>query len=181
MVSRSTSSRRRSPKAPTRRSPSYLARSKRRSTARWTLIAPVLYLLVVLGNLALTEWSRVPVGFVLSALALVLGVVAGFAEELVCRGVLLVGLRGKLGEVWAWLISCLLFGVMHRINIVLGQAVGSRALPCNTAETLCILRRMTGSLVPAMRGDSANRRRSRGRLMDTRRGLLAEYGGDLAR
>lgn len=143
-------------------------RDTHRSTARWTLIAPVLYLLVVLGNLALTEWSRVPVGFVLSAL--VLGVVAGFAEELVCRGVLLVGLRGQLGEVWAWLISCLLFGVMHRINIVLGQAVGSRALPCNTAETICILRRVTGSLVPAMRGDPANRRRSRGRLVDTRCG-----------
>jgi hypothetical protein len=40
--------------------------------------------------------------------ALFLAVLAlGFAEGLVCRGVLLVGLRGTFREVGAWALSCL--------------------------------------------------------------------------
>ena len=44
----------------------------RRSPDRWTLIAPALYLIVVVGNLAFTDWSRVPVLFVLSAATMTL-------------------------------------------------------------------------------------------------------------
>ena len=60
-------------------------------------IAPALFLLMVLGNFATTDWGNIAAGFLLVALAL--GVLVGFAEEIVCRGVLLVGLRGTFKEV----------------------------------------------------------------------------------
>ena len=115
-------------------------------------MAPVLYLLVILGLLATSRWDRLGVDFLVAALAL--GLVVGFAEELVCRGVLLVGLRGSLREMWVWLLTCSLFGLMHGINILLGAPTVETAQQVLSAlmqgSALYVLRRVTGSLVWAM-------------------------------
>ncbi|WP_402462897.1 CPBP family intramembrane glutamic endopeptidase [Isoptericola aurantiacus] len=123
-----------------------------RSRARWTLLAPLLYLAIAIGNAVATDWSALSVGFVLSAV--VLGVVVGFGEEITCRGLLLVGLRGSTREVFVWLLTCVLFGLMHGLNIVLGAAVGDTVqqvvLAAMQGSAFYVLRRVTGSLVWAM-------------------------------
>lgn len=88
---------------------------RRRSGAGWALIAPGLYMLVALGSLAATRWDRLSADYLLAAAGLALAV--GFAEEFVCWGVLLVGLRGSMRELLVWLLTCTLFGAMH-VNAV---------------------------------------------------------------
>ncbi|MFC4613116.1 CPBP family intramembrane glutamic endopeptidase [Cellulomonas algicola] len=127
-------------------------RERRTTRAKWTIIAPALLLVAVIGNLAGTRWSAVSLDFVVAALAL--GVFVGFTEELTTRGVLLVGLRGSTAEVWVALVSSLCFGLMHGINIVLGQSVADTIPQIGQAFlqglTFYIVRRVTGSLVGAM-------------------------------
>lgn len=127
-------------------------RERRTTRARWTIIAPALLVVGVIGNLLNTTWSAVSLDFVLAALAL--GVFVGFTEELTTRGVLLVGLRGSTAEVWVALVSSLCFGLMHGINIFLGQSVADTVPQIGQAFlqglTFYILRRVTGSLIGAM-------------------------------
>lgn len=118
----------------------------------WTLIAPGVFLLIALGNFAFTDWGNISAGFIL--VAFVLGVFVGFAEEIVCRGMLLVGLRGTFQEVAVWALTCVLFGLMHGVNIFLGAAAGPTAIQVLSAamqgSAFYILRRYYGSLVWAM-------------------------------
>jgi membrane protease YdiL (CAAX protease family) len=72
-------------------------RDQYRTKVGWALIAPVIYLVIVLTNLGTTDWGGVTAGFLLVAVAL--GILVGFAEEFVCRGLVLVGLRGTFHEV----------------------------------------------------------------------------------
>ena len=78
----------------------------------------------------------------------------GFAEEFVCRGMLLVGLRGSLREVAVWASTSLLFGLMHGLNIFLGAPVADTATQLAVAavqgSAFYILRRYFGTLVWAM-------------------------------
>lgn len=127
-------------------------RDEHRTRVTWTLIAPVIYLVIVVGTFAGTDWSRVSAGFLL--VALVLGILVGFAEEFVCRGMLLVGLRGTFHEVTVWALTCVLFGIMHGVNIFLGAPVTSTVLQVVMAgvqgSAFYILRRYSGTLVWAM-------------------------------
>ena len=49
----------------------------------------------------------------------------GFSEEMLTRGTGLVGLRGGFGEAAAWFFSCLIFGLIHALNVFFGQAIGT--------------------------------------------------------
>ena len=123
-----------------------------RVRAWWMLIAPVLVVVAIGGNLAFTDWGNVGAAFILAALALAIAV--GFAEEFVCRGMLLVGLRGSFREVVAWALSCVFFGLMHTANILLGApasgTVGQIISSALAGSTYYLLRRYFGSLIPAM-------------------------------
>ncbi|MGB7364273.1 MAG: CPBP family intramembrane glutamic endopeptidase [Rhodococcus sp. (in: high G+C Gram-positive bacteria)] len=127
-------------------------RDVHRAGPTWTLAAPGLYLIIALGTLLTTDWESVGLDFVAAALAV--GILVGFAEEFVCRGMLVVGLRGSFREVWVWALSCVFFGLMHGINIVLGAPVGDTAGQIVRAavmgSALYLLRRVTGRLVWAM-------------------------------
>jgi membrane protease YdiL (CAAX protease family) len=127
-------------------------RDRHRTRVPWTLVAPVLYLVIALGTFAGTSWGNVSGGFLLVALAL--GVLVGFAEEFVCRGMLLVGLRGTFREVAVWAVTSLLFGLMHGVNIFLGAPVADTvtqvAVAAVQGSAFYILRRYFGTLVWAM-------------------------------
>lgn len=124
---------------------------RRRAEHRWPIVAPMLMAVLVLVNLAVTDWSAYDLGFFGASLALLL---VGFTEELTTRGLLLTGLRAGLSEGWVWFLSTLAFGVMHYANVLGGQAFGPTSLQVLNAflfgTTLYILRRVTGSLVWAM-------------------------------
>lgn len=127
-------------------------RDQHRTRVGWALLAPALFLLIAAGNLGFTDWAKLNLGFLAAALAM--GLFVGFAEEFVCRGMLLVGLRGQLPEVGAWALTCAMFGLMHGINIFLGAPVGSTAAQVVLAgmqgSAFYVLRRHFGSLVWAM-------------------------------
>lgn len=127
-------------------------RDQHRVVIRWTLIGPAIYLIIALSNVATTDWGNISAGFLLAAVSL--GVLVGFAEEFVCRGMLLVGLRGTAREVVAWALSCVLFGVMHGANVFLGAAVGETVSQVLVAgaqgSAFYILRRVSGWLGWAM-------------------------------
>lgn len=125
---------------------------KQRAHHTWPVIAPVLLLVVAIASLIATDWAKIGIDFLLAALAL--GVLVGFNEEFVTRGLVIVGLRGRFAEVWVWLISSALFGLMHGVNFILGQPVGPTVQQMGIAFAagtgFYILRRVTGSLVWAM-------------------------------
>jgi hypothetical protein len=127
-------------------------RDQHRIRAWWMLIPGALGLTAALANFGATDWGNVTADFLLATL--VLAVAVGFAEEFVCRGMLLVGLRGSYREVASWALSCLLFGVMHTVNIFLGAPVGGTVGQIISAgmagSTFYLLRRYFGSLIPAM-------------------------------
>lgn len=123
-----------------------------RSPRRWTAIAPVLLLVVVLGNLFSVDWSALTGSYLAAALAI--GVLVGFGEEIATRGALLVGLRGRFGEVLVWITTCVLFGAMHGLNLLFGAPLSGTVVQVVTAamhgSVLYIARRVTGSLAWAM-------------------------------
>lgn len=116
---------------------------------RWLLVLPVLFVATALGPLLTVDLDRVPSGYWVALAFGCLGV--GLAEELLCRGVLLVGFRGSFGEVGAWLAATTLFALLHAINALFGQSVGTTAfqlLATFLAGTaFYVMRRISGGLV----------------------------------
>jgi len=86
---------------------------------RWLLVVPILVFVATLlgidyGNLgnmgaAMILWLAIGTALV------------GFSEEITYRGLALVGFRGGYGEVKVWLFTSLLFGLLHGVNLILGQ------------------------------------------------------------
>lgn len=78
----------------------------------------------------------------------------GFGEEMLTRGTGLVGLRGGFREPMAWFFSCLLFGLVHALNVFFGQSFGSTvqqiAMAFVAGSVLYITRRVAGTLILCM-------------------------------
>ena len=78
----------------------------------------------------------------------------GFSEELLTRGTGLVGLRGGFGEALSWFFSCLIFGLLHALNLAFGQSLGSTVQQIVFAflagSVFYITRRVSGTLVICM-------------------------------
>ena len=120
-----------------------------RTPLRWTSVTIVLIAVVCAARLPLVDWSALPVRYFV---LLTLGVLfVGVFEELLTRGVLLVGLRRRLPEFGVWIASCVLFGLLHLLNILAGAAVGATLLQVGFAasfgSTLYLARRLTGNLL----------------------------------
>jgi membrane protease YdiL (CAAX protease family) len=119
---------------------------------RWFLLLPVAVLLIPVLNL-LTEDipDRGAQFFLILGLAMLL---VGFSEELLTRGLLLTGLRSSVTEVQVWLFTSLTFGLIHGINLVFGQDLGSTLIQVASATTLgstfYAIRRVTGFLPVCM-------------------------------
>ena len=124
---------------------------RHRATHKWPIVAPAIMVVALLANLAATDWGSYDGAFFAASLVLLL---VGFTEELTTRGLLLVGLRRRLAEVWVWLLTSALFGLMHLINAASGQPIGPTlqqvAFAFGAGTIFYVLRRVTGSLVWAM-------------------------------
>jgi membrane protease YdiL (CAAX protease family) len=119
---------------------------------RWLLLIPAIYVVAALGGLLSVDFANVEGKYVLYlAIATLL---VGFSEEMLCRGLGLVGLRGSLPEVWVWFSSCLIFGAIHTLNIAFGAEVGITVAQIGLAflagTVFYVLRRNTGALIWAM-------------------------------
>lgn len=123
-----------------------------RSHHKWPIFVPILMFVGVILNLVNTDWSQFDTSFLLSLLAL--GVLVGFCEELMARGLVLTAFRARLHEGWVWFLTSALFGLMHVVNAILGAPLGASlsqaGLAFASGTAFYILRRVTGSLLWAM-------------------------------
>ena len=123
------------------------------SSALWTCIVPVLLAVAAVGTVLSIDW-RSPKARVLPLIAV--GVLfVGFAEELVTRGILVVGLREGGVPEWAVIVvSAVLFGLLHGINGFFGQSWRITALQVVIATLMGVAffatRMTTGTLLVAM-------------------------------
>ncbi|MFJ3393610.1 CPBP family intramembrane glutamic endopeptidase [Leifsonia aquatica] len=125
---------------------------RKRSHHKWPIFVPIVMLLVALANIFTTDWSKFDASFIFALVAL--GVLVGFNEELMTRGLVLTAFRSRLHEGWAWFLSGALFGLMHLVNAALGAPLGGTLLQVLMAfasgTAFYIVRRVTGSLIWAM-------------------------------
>lgn len=92
--------------------------------SRMLWVPVVIFVVGVVVHFAVADWNGLSAGLLLAILAA--GVMVGFAEETLFRGILLRGLRTNLRpEAWVMLISSLLFGLFHLTNILNGSPVGT--------------------------------------------------------
>jgi membrane protease YdiL (CAAX protease family) len=120
---------------------------------KWLWAVPVLMFLPGLGSLlgGVGPADR-SAGYLLA-----LGVgtlLVGFGEEMLTRGTGLVGLRGGFGEVGSWFSSCLIFGLVHALNLFYGQALGPTVQQIGIAfiagSVLYVTRHVAGTLIVCM-------------------------------
>ncbi len=124
---------------------------RQRAKHAWPIIAPAVMALALIINLVSTDWSSYDGGFFAASIVLLL---VGFTEEMVTRGLLIVGLRSRLAEGWVWFLSSAAFGVMHLTNAFTGQPLAPTLQQVGFAflggTVFYILRRVTGTLIWAM-------------------------------
>lgn len=125
---------------------------RRRSHHKWPIFVPIIMFAAAIANLFTTDWSQFDASFLLSLVAL--GVLVGFSEELMARGLVLTAFRAQLTEGWVWFLSSALFGLMHVANAILGapplSSLAQAGLAFASGTAFYILRRVTGSLIWAM-------------------------------
>ena len=119
---------------------------------RWLLAVPILVFIATLlgidyGNLgdmgaAMILWLAIGTALV------------GFSEEITYRGLALVGFRGGYSEVKVWLFTSLLFGLLHGVNLILGQGAVLTVRQVFFAFVLgsvfYAIRRISGTIVVVM-------------------------------
>ena len=119
---------------------------------RWLLAVPILVFVAALlgidyGNLgdmgaAMILWLAIGTALV------------GFSEEIAYRGLAVVGFRGGYGEVRVWLFTSLLFGLLHGVNVILGQGavltVRQVVFAFVLGSVFYAIRRISGTIVVAM-------------------------------
>jgi membrane protease YdiL (CAAX protease family) len=85
---------------------------------------------------------------------IVASILVGFSEELTFRGLNIVSLRGAVTEKQVWVISSVLFGLLHLPNIVLGAPVAGSVIQVVLAAIggtmFYVVRRATGTIFAAM-------------------------------
>lgn len=125
---------------------------RKRSHHTWPIVAPAIMFVGAVINLFITDWSQFDASFLLSLVAL--GILVGFSEELMARGLVLTAFRSRLSEGWVWFLSSALFGLMHLVNALLGapflSSLAQAGLAFASGTAFYILRRVTGSLIWAM-------------------------------
>jgi len=113
------------------------------------LIASAFILLV----LSTTNWSAIAMPHLLVLIGA--GLLVGFNEEALTRGILVVGFRaGGHGEAWVWFTTSLLFGLLHLPNALFGLPLFAAVLQVGFAFVMgsgfYVLRRLSGTLAVPM-------------------------------
>ena len=126
---------------------------RRVALPKWLWLIPVLALLGPVLDIWRSDHRSEFTGahwfWIITGFALV-----GYSEELVTRGLLLVGARTAMVEEWAATVCAVLFGLMHGSNLLFGQDAKTTlaqvvsTIPMGVLLYLC--RRISGTLVVPM-------------------------------
>ncbi|WP_104089932.1 CPBP family intramembrane glutamic endopeptidase [Arthrobacter sp. GMC3] len=117
---------------------------------RWMWIAVVVVLLFNLLRFASLDYAKA--GFTVVALWIVIGLMIGFAEEVLTRG-LVVNIMRKAGhrEIVVALVSAGIFALLHSVNLLSGQALLPTLIQLGYTFAFGILMylalRVTGNLI----------------------------------
>jgi len=115
-------------------------------------IAMAVWCVAIVVRLVGVRWGEVPAGLLAAVVAS--GVLVGFAEELLFRGVLLRGLRaGGRSEARAAIWTALCFGLFHLPNVFMGMGLPGLLqvfLAAASGSVLYAFRRHFGVIGPAM-------------------------------
>lgn len=119
--------------------------------AMWLVMAVMLGFILI--NVVNINWSAVIGTHLLFLIAA--GVLVGFNEEALTRGILVVGWRGSTSnEVWIWFWTVFLFGIMHLPNGFFGAGFVASSLQVGFAflagSGFYLLRRVSGTLLIPM-------------------------------
>lgn len=119
----------------------------------WAYIPPLLVVTGAVLGFTQVTWGDLDMSFLLAVVAGTLFV--GFSEELLTRGLLLHAARHRFSsEFQVALLTGVVFGLIHGVNIVTGQALGPTLQQVfgafMTGTALYFVRRVTGTLVAAM-------------------------------
>jgi len=120
----------------------------------WMWLIPGLLVVGAALNLVATEWGEID-GVGTYALWLAIGtLLVGFSEELLTRGLAIVGARGSMHEKWVWAFSGAIFALIHVPNVLFGQSVASTVQQVVFAFavglTYYVTRRISGTLIVTM-------------------------------
>ena len=120
---------------------------------RFLWVPVAIFVVGIVVHFAIADWANTPTDLVLAIVAA--GVLVGFAEETLFRGIILRSLRSDLRpESWVMLISSVWFGFFHLTNLVVGSPVGGVLFQCVQASAagvvLYLVRRARGLLVVGM-------------------------------
>ena len=126
----------------------------RKVGSKWMWSIPVLLFLGAIANLATTKWGEIDgVGSYAAWLAIG-ALLIGFSEELLTRGLAIVGGRGSMHEKWVWVFSGTIFGLLHVPNAFFGQSAGATAQQVVFAFAVGLMyyvtRRLAGTLIVTM-------------------------------
>jgi len=124
---------------------------EQRKLGRGVLTIPILAVAVAVLNLVLGDFSTVTPVMIFVMIGCFL--IVGFNEEMVNRGLLIVGLRSRLGETGVWLVSTAMFAVFHLPNVFYGVGEFTLFQVCvalGMGSVFYLTRRATGSLVFSM-------------------------------
>jgi uncharacterized protein len=113
----------------------------------------VIWVVGIAAHLAIADWAEAPTDLLLAIVAA--GVLVGFTEETLFRGIILRSLRTNLRpEAWVMLISSVWFGFFHLTNLLVGSPAGGVLFQCLQASVagvvLYLFRRVRGLLVVGM-------------------------------
>lgn len=115
-------------------------------------VAMVVFVTAVVLRFAGAGWAQIPLDLLLAVLAL--GVLVGYVEEILFRGIFLRAMReGGRTEARAALWTAVAFGLFHLPNVFLGQGwlgLVQVVLATFTGATLYAFRRQSAFILPAM-------------------------------
>jgi len=108
---------------------------------------------MIFMGLSSTNWSNIAASHLM--LLVVAGILVGFNEEALCRGIVVLGIReGGRSEAFVLVLSSLLFGMIHLPNALIGLPLGGAAIQVVFAAMMgagfYVIRRTSGSLLVPM-------------------------------